>query len=381
MKSGEDAKEEGMKSINDTSGPDDGLRKGAGLREQLYDAIAEIPCVNSHSHLPQEAERLADVPDALEFLGQAYPAADLFAAGMPEADIERACGTRFPASQGEGEADASGAEGAAGASGAADASGAEGAGSTQAAGAQSEGAAAGLPLLSRWRLVEPYWPYVRFTGYVQSILIGFQDLLGFDELSEATVEPVTRAVREHSRPGYYRRILKERGNIRMSVPQMVDLIEVDRELFAPMPRLNRFSMIQRRSQLDEIEEIYGLRIRSLDDLVDGIRTVCGQWRRAGVAGVKLSQSYFRRMDFRRRDRSDAEPVLKTILAGREVPLVSEPGRVLGDYLVFECCRIASAQDLTIQFHLGLRAGVRRSLEGCSPAPMVGVPRLFPGGIL
>jgi len=324
-----------------------------GLAGQLYEAIAAAPCINSHSHLPQEVDRLADVPDALGFLGQHYPAADLYAAGMPETDIELACGARFPESLGEGESGAAGS-----------------ASSVSAAGDR-------LPLLSRWKLVAPYWPYVRLTGYARSILIGFRDLLGFDDLSEETVGPITHAVRDHSRPGYYSRILRERGNIRVSVAQMVDLVEVDRELFVPMPRLNRFSMIERRSQIDAIESDYGFRIRSLGDLMEGIRAVCERWSRAGVAGVKLSQSYFRRMDFHSRDRSDAEDVLKRILRGEQVAVSSGAGRALGDYLVFACCRIASELDLTVQFHLGLRAGVRRSLEGCSPAPMAELFAAFP----
>jgi len=298
------------------------------LFSQLYKEICGIPTVNSHSHLPQESERLKDVPDALSFFKHHYPASDLSSAGMAKENIEKACSP-------------------------------------------------GLPLSERWRLIEPYWPYVRNTGFVESILIGFEELFGFSGLKEADLEPISDAVLKASKPGYYRRILRDRGNILKSVSQMVDLYDVDRSLFVPMPRLNRFSMIERREQIEEIETLYGVKISSLADLVAAIEGVCADWKRQDVAGVKLSQSYFRRMDFHRREEGEASAVFRDILEGREIGLLSERGKLLGDYLVFECCRIASELDLTIQFHLGLRAGTYRSLEGCSPAPMVELFKTYP----
>ena len=92
--------------------------------------------------------------------------------------------------------------------------------------------------------------------------------------------------------------------------------------------------------------------------------------------VKLSQSYHRRMDFQARAQADAARVFDGLLRGSYAGLESSEGRLLEDYLVFECCRAASAMDLTIQFHLGMRAGNNGSLEGADPTPMI---ELFRGG--
>ena len=54
------------------------------LAHQLYDELAQMPCINSHSHLLSEAERLEQDVDALVMFGHAYPRADLRSAGMPE---------------------------------------------------------------------------------------------------------------------------------------------------------------------------------------------------------------------------------------------------------------------------------------------------------
>ncbi len=302
--------------------------KHAELVSPLYHELCQMACVNSHSHLPPESVRLADIPDAIAFFRHTYPASDLRSAGMSEAQMQHVF-------------------------------------------------ASGLPLQQRWQTLSRYLPYVRFTGFVQSILIAFKDLFGIEDLNADTVDQLSQAVRQESVPGYYRTILKDRCKVVKSVSQMDELIEVDRELFTPMPRLNRFSMIERRSQIEDIAAKVDKPVESLPALVAVIEDVCTTWREKDIAGVKLSQSYVRRMDFEERSASDAAQVFDAILAGEEISLRSEKGRILGDFLVFECCRIASAMGFTIQFHVGLRAGSRHSMEGCSAAPMVNLFRACP----
>jgi predicted TIM-barrel fold metal-dependent hydrolase len=298
------------------------------LVRRLYGEIAKMPCINSHSHLYSEATRLEMDVDVLVFFGHPYPRADLRAAGMPEGDAQRAL-------------------------------------------------TPGLPLDERWRLFEPYWRAVRLTGYSQSILEALRDLFGVSELSAATVGPLSDAIRERAVPGFYHDILRDRCLIERSVMQMEELEQVDRSLFIPMPRLNRFSMVDSLTKLRALEQDYGLGLDSLQAYADAIGQTCAQWKQAGIAGVKLSQSYRRRMDFIPRQASDARAIFDALLRDEHPGLDSPEGRLLEDYLVFECCRVASELDLTIQFHLGLRAGNWGGLEGSSPAPMVKLLQTFP----
>lgn len=298
------------------------------LANDLVTEIAKIPCINSHTHLLSEEARLEQDVDALVFFGHAYPRADLASAGMSPADQRRALEP-------------------------------------------------GLPLEERWRIFEPYWRRIRLTGYSQAHLETFRDLFGIVELTAETVGPLSEMIRAGSRRGFYKRILQERCNIVLSVMQMDDLIPVDRELFLPMPRLNRFSMVDSLEKLRALERDYDASIGSLSEHVRLIRETCAQWKRAGVAGVKLSQSYHRRMDFIERDAQEASRVFEMLLKGEHPGLESPQGRLLEDYLVFECCRAAAEADLTIQFHLGMRAGNWGGLEGSTPAPIVALLRALP----
>ncbi len=298
------------------------------LVQDLLDAISQMPVVNSHSHMWSEQKRLETEVDALVFFDHPYPRADLTTAGMSEAEARQALSP-------------------------------------------------GLPWAERWSVFARYWPAIRFTGYTQCIMVAFRDLFGVSALTRETVEPLSDAMRRSVVPGFYKKILQDKCGIETSVMQMEDLVEVDRELFIPMPRLNRFTMVESLDQLHAIERDYNASIASLEDYLELVHRVCAEWKRANVAGVKLSQSYRRRMDFAERDAALAGQVFERLLRGAHPGLESAEGRLLEDYLVFEGCRAASEQGLTIQFHLGLRAGNWGSLEGCSAAPMVPLMRAFP----
>ena len=129
------------------------------LATELFDEISKIPCVNSHSHISPEIDRIAEAPDALAFFKHAYPASDLVSAGMSPDQMKAALEP-------------------------------------------------GLPLPERWQIFEPYFRYTRLTGFSQCIIEGFRDLLGFSDLTAETVEPISDALREHSTPGFYHDVLQ-----------------------------------------------------------------------------------------------------------------------------------------------------------------------------
>ena len=140
------------------------------LSTELFDEISKIPCINSHSHISPEIDRIAEAPDALAFFKHAYPASDLVSAGMSPDQMKAALEP-------------------------------------------------GLPLADRWQIFEPYFRFTRLTGYSQCIIEGFRDLLGFPDLTAETVEPISDALREHSKPGFYHEVLQRRSNIALTVDQ------------------------------------------------------------------------------------------------------------------------------------------------------------------
>src|SRR5436309_1434568 len=121
---------------------------------ELLAAISRISCVNGHSHLPPETERLTEPVDVLALFKHAYLNADLVAAGMTSEAREKVF-------------------------------------------------SAALPLDERWRHLAPFWKSIRLTGYSQCATEAFRDLFGFPELSAATIGPLSDALLARARPGFY----------------------------------------------------------------------------------------------------------------------------------------------------------------------------------
>ena len=67
--------------------------------------------------------------------------------------------------------------------------------------------------LAKWKLIAPYWPAVKNTGYAQAVRISIQELYGVEELSEETIAKVQAGYEQTRRAGFYRRILQDRAKI------------------------------------------------------------------------------------------------------------------------------------------------------------------------
>ena len=93
------------------------------VAKELFNEISKTPCINSHSHLFPEKDRLSQEVDALVFFQHAYPAADLASAGMSDVNMKKALKP-------------------------------------------------GLPLDERWQIFEPYWKRIRLTGCTNKQHIG-----------------------------------------------------------------------------------------------------------------------------------------------------------------------------------------------------------------
>ena len=71
----------------------------------------------------------------------------------------------------------------------------------------------GLSPVEKWKLLEPFWPAVKNTGYGRAARISLQQLYEIDDLSEGSIEQVQAAYDRVRRPGFYRHILGDVGNI------------------------------------------------------------------------------------------------------------------------------------------------------------------------
>ncbi len=312
-----------------------------GTRLELVGALvgeyARVPTINDHTHVIAEPDRLRRDLDALAYLAHPYVASDLLASGMTAADLRFATGS-------EGDL------------------------------APPDDRPPPGPLDARWARVAPFWARIRHGGFARCLLEGWDATFGIPDLDASTVGELSARIRAARVPGHYRQVLHDEANIKVSLVQMTgtygeDIAEVDRTLFLPVPRLNRFTMVRRRADLEALESELAIPLRTLDALDDAMAGCAVRWKAAGAPAIKLSQSYHRAMDFDMPDHTGATRALRTVWDGGYPGLDSAPGRVLEDWLVDAAVRAATAARLPVEFHVGPRAGIYGTLEGTFLAPM------------
>lgn len=140
------------------------------IRKQIAEKVRRTPFIDTHEHLIEEKGRLAGTSnpwvtcDDWAFVLSHYYASDLLCAGMPEKDY-----TRF--------------------------------------------FSPGMDPVGKWKLIEPWWPATKNTGYGQAVSIALRELYGVDNLSAKTVREVQAGYERVRRAGFYERILRGIANI------------------------------------------------------------------------------------------------------------------------------------------------------------------------
>jgi predicted TIM-barrel fold metal-dependent hydrolase len=220
-------------------------------------------------------------------------------------------------------------------------------------------------LEERWALLAPYWERIRHTGYGSCLRIAIGDLFGVADLNERSYAQLSDAIAGSRRAGWYRHVLKEKAGIAMSI-QDDYRTGVDRELFAPVVRLEHFACATTRGDLRNIEADTGRAVHSLDDLVEAMHTALDRYLQEGAVGVKIGIAYRRTLRFEKTSRADAERVFVRFFGHLGEGPSWEDARPLQDYMFHQIVRAAVERDVPIQIHTGLQEGNGNVLENSNP---------------
>jgi hypothetical protein len=290
----------------------------------LRTVLDEIPMVDTHEHLDTEEEFIAGPVD-FGRLFLHYANCDLISAGCPPEDILRL---------------------------------------------QTD---PDLSPMEKWKLIAPYWEYVKGAGYSRCLETAIRDLYGVESLSADTVEELSKLMSEARRPGYYREVFDRAGiavalwnrlDRLASIPRMWST-EYDRgvfiqDLLAPYLGLDKQKLSGLHDyQLEEWHQGWGRGILCLDDFLGAIEErFAAHGSRA--AALKIPIAYFRPLVFADRSRTEIEPWFNQLLNcgwERNVGLPSlEQLWGIQDYLVHFSIQQCAKYDLTVKFHTGLQEG-------------------------
>jgi glucuronate isomerase len=315
------------------------------INQRVKSEIEKIPLIDTHEHIMREAERNEYAEDFSYFF-PVYTSSDLVSAGMPPRLMEAA---RLPMyryrllwNQ-----------------------------RRRVRRFVAEAERLDMSTEERWQAVEPYWEEMRNTAYAKATLIAIRDIFGIEDLNSKTYLKLSQAISDSRKPGWYRHVLKDKANIEVSLLDLDQQVgDVDRDLFAPVMRMDNFVSILTRQELGYIEADMGIAIHSLDDLVSAMQTTLAGHVKAGIVAVKSALAYERILKYDKVTRHEAEVVFNKIAMHLgEGPSFLE-AKPLQDYMMHQVIRTATAAGLPMQFHTGLQEGNLNIITNANPTHLV-----------
>jgi hypothetical protein len=312
------------------------------LAQRMTDSIAAIRLVDTHEHLLSEEERNRAAHD-FGYLFPHYASSDLVSSGMPPALLEAVRGAARPVLM-ERMARI---------------------GWIRKPPPFVAPTRADLSLEERWAALAPYWDRIRHTGYGTCLRIAIRDLFGVADLNGQTYRQLSDAIAGSRRTGWYRHVLREKAGIAVSI-QDDFRTAVDKDLFAPVVRMEHFACATTRGDLRNIEADTDRTVHSLDDLIQAMHAALDRDLAAGAVGVKIGIAYRRTIRFGKTPRGDAERVFARLFSHLGEGPSWEEARPLQDYMFHEIVRAAVEREVPVQIHTGLQEGNGNVLENSNP---------------
>jgi predicted TIM-barrel fold metal-dependent hydrolase len=207
--------------------------------------------------------------------------------------------------------------------------------------------------LDKWPLMEPYWPYVKNTGYGQASAIAVRELYGIEKLDKSTIPELQRKFESILKPGLYKHVLQEKANIEScqvnSLTHPINETESPLLLMQDLRIDNFFSWLN----IEEMAAAFNLQVNDMDDWYKVINAWFNKYGKYAI-GVKAAVAYSRNIDFVPTEYEEAAPVFKKMLNGED--LTPEQRKKMEDHLFWYSVDKSAEYNLPVKIHTGYYAG-------------------------
>ncbi len=228
-----------------------------------------------------------------------------------------------------------------------------------------------LPIKERWMLVEPHWNNCRYTGYGRAVLRILNDLYGFDDMDSSNISKINDVYMKTFRKGYFREILKDRCNIKISILDNWDNCIPDPEFFVLALHINRLIMPEDPQLINTYEKETGIKVNCFNDWLLLVDKYIGDKILSGCRIMKCSLAYERNIEFNIASRKTAEAefnnafgIMKT-KSGNAL-FSTEKTKKFQDFMLHYILKIAAEYKIAVQFHTGLQEGNGNDLRNSNP---------------
>lgn len=218
-------------------------------------------------------------------------------------------------------------------------------------------------LNDRWELLQPLYKAMRSTGYGRVPLIAARDLYDVSEINKSTIEELSEKIKKASKPGLYKKILKEKSKIELSIQDMGHN-KFDPDFYRHVERFDRFILVSSRSEIMGLGKSQNITITSLNDYLKALRKSFVAGVDYGMVGVKSGLAYKRILNYKSVSKEEADKVFTALLENSS--LSSQEIKLLQDYFMHRVLDLVDEFNLPIQIHTGLHAGNGNDITNSKP---------------
>ncbi|MDD3948783.1 MAG: amidohydrolase family protein [Anaerolineaceae bacterium] len=286
--------------------------------QSILDELAELPVLDTHEHLPNEEERVAQEVDFTTLFSH-YCRDDLIAAGMSEQHQDIIYGSASVA--------------------------------------------------EKWQLMEPLLLATGTSGYMRAAYLAMDRFYGMKSLrSLQDAELLTERVKAANKPGLYNRVLRDVCHIRRSMNYVGG--PVDREFFEHVLNIGAYTTIGHMQDIIACEKAWDRSLPTLQRyeqaLLDHLQTLA----EGGLKGFKIGQAYMRPLDFTATTQHEAEQVFNRIFKeskpSNNRSLGDQESKPLEDYLTRRVIELAGDLQLPVVIHVGFQTFRNMKLDDARP---------------
>ncbi|MDO8683937.1 MAG: amidohydrolase family protein [Armatimonadota bacterium] len=283
--------------------------------DALREFIDRIPLTDTHEHIRSEKDWLKK-DTYLGHLFQHYASCDLVTSGMPPEDLASLHDTQLSPEE-------------------------------------------------QWEKFEPYWLKAGNTSYCKAIDIAVRDLFDLPGLNRDTYQDLLRKMEESRKPGWYRKVLKDKANIEVCVLNTGE-IDADRTLFAPVGGFDNFVSATTRQGATALGANVDVNVYSMDDFLTALDKAFEKAVNAGIVGVKSGLAYSRAIFYDNTTRHEAEILFNRMLRYRGNGVSWEDAKPFQDFMMHQVIQRAAEYGLPMQFHTGIQEGNGNFLADTNP---------------
>ena len=214
--------------------------------------------------------------------------------------------------------------------------------------------APGVDPIDKFKLIEPWWPAVKDTGYGQAVRISCQQLYDVEDITPDTIKKIQTGYENLRKPGFYDLILSVLANIESC---QVNSLEDSPFMQSDMPTLlmQDLSIIGMHAgpNIKQYANPTGINVGSLNDWHRVIDWWFNKYAKYAVA-VKSQNAYSRDIDYEKIPPEKVEAIFKNKIANK--PVSSQEQKMLEDHLFWYAVNKATKNNLPVKLHTGYYAG-------------------------